>query len=678
MEFKKALSRLNLLRGHVNPSKDAQREMATATFDLEYAQEKVWSTLHDNFFETYEWVSEIKEIEDPSTYVKSVEEMREDTNVVMIKLINKMFEKGFTTPEKIADNIEYFLDGILSFGVFDLAATTKIAAQYGLYAKTIKNLGTERHKQLLLDACSLKTIGCYCLTELGHGSNVNGLETIAEYNKSSKEFILNSPTDTSMKFWIGGLGKTATNAWVFAQLLIEENGKVVNKGVHAFIIQIRDRKTHFPLPGIEVGDSGHKKGMNGMDNGFIKFKDYRVSRESLLNKFGDVTEDGSYSTSIESNGKRFANSLASLSSGRVIICRSSSVMSLVAWIIAIRYAGVRRQFGPKSQETLLLDYPLHQYRLISRFAEHLINLVGANRIMKMWWDNLPTLLEPGNKITDLCHALSSNEKAFIAWRGQETITDWRRACGGNGFSYYAMFGIILNYNDLHSTWEGDSHVLMMQTQSYLLKSLTKAMNGEELPATLEFLTLNQHDKPKFTGSIENIEELHNLFAQKACYLAIKAGMRMQKGGDLQTSFLDKQAFELKSMCEAYHEIFGIDTFKKLVDGFKEGATKKVFEQLLLLYMHNRIIENSRFFSSIFDDEAMENIEDLINSELKSLRGEIVKLTLLLPMPNRIYGALGNEDMQVYERFVQHVRSAPKVTERPSWWKLVCSDSSSSE
>lgn len=84
--------------------------------------------------------------------MRSVEEMREDTNVVMIQLIKKMFEKGFTTPEKIADNIEHFLDGILSFGVFDLAATTKIAAHFGLYAKTIKNLGTERHRQLLLDA----------------------------------------------------------------------------------------------------------------------------------------------------------------------------------------------------------------------------------------------------------------------------------------------------------------------------------------------------------------------------------------------------------------------------------------------------------------------------------------------------------------------------------------------
>lgn len=54
MDFKKALHRLTLLRGHVNPSADAKREMATATFDLEYAQEKLWSTMHDNFFETFE------------------------------------------------------------------------------------------------------------------------------------------------------------------------------------------------------------------------------------------------------------------------------------------------------------------------------------------------------------------------------------------------------------------------------------------------------------------------------------------------------------------------------------------------------------------------------------------------------------------------------------------------
>lgn len=42
------------------------------------------------------------------------------------------------------------------------------------------------------------------MTELGHGSNVMGIETEATYDESSAEFVINTPTDTASKFWIGG------------------------------------------------------------------------------------------------------------------------------------------------------------------------------------------------------------------------------------------------------------------------------------------------------------------------------------------------------------------------------------------------------------------------------------------------------------------------------------------
>jgi alkylation response protein AidB-like acyl-CoA dehydrogenase len=46
-------------------------------------------------------------------------------------------------------------------------------------------------------------IGTYIQTELGHGTFVRGLETTATYDKSTREFIINSPTLTSIKFWPG-------------------------------------------------------------------------------------------------------------------------------------------------------------------------------------------------------------------------------------------------------------------------------------------------------------------------------------------------------------------------------------------------------------------------------------------------------------------------------------------
>jgi acyl-CoA oxidase len=59
------------------------------------------------------------------------------------------------------------------------------------------------------------------MTELGHGSYIRGFETTAHYDKSTQEFVINSPTDTSTKWWIGMLGQTATHTVVYARLVID-------------------------------------------------------------------------------------------------------------------------------------------------------------------------------------------------------------------------------------------------------------------------------------------------------------------------------------------------------------------------------------------------------------------------------------------------------------------------
>jgi len=80
-------------------------------------------------------------------------------------------------------------------------------------------------------------IGCYLQTELGHGSDVSQLETTASYIPTSGEFLLHSPTLTSSKWWIGGLGKTATHGVVQAKLILP-GGKDV--GPHLFLVQLRE------------------------------------------------------------------------------------------------------------------------------------------------------------------------------------------------------------------------------------------------------------------------------------------------------------------------------------------------------------------------------------------------------------------------------------------------------
>ena len=69
---------------------------------------------------------------------------------------------------------------------------------------------------------NLNILGCYAQTEMGHGSNVAGIETTATFDKATDEFIIHTPTIKATKFWPGGLGIIATHAVVMAKLIIGE------------------------------------------------------------------------------------------------------------------------------------------------------------------------------------------------------------------------------------------------------------------------------------------------------------------------------------------------------------------------------------------------------------------------------------------------------------------------
>lgn len=128
--------------------------------------------------------------------------------------------------------------------------------KYGLFLNTIMNQGTPDQVSYWLGkgAATFGIIGCFGMTELGHGSNVTGVETIATFDRTSDEFVIHTPTLTATKWWIGGAAESATHSVVFANLMVD--GK--NYGVKPFVCQLRDPQSFNLLPGVNIGDIGAK------------------------------------------------------------------------------------------------------------------------------------------------------------------------------------------------------------------------------------------------------------------------------------------------------------------------------------------------------------------------------------------------------------------------------------
>jgi len=216
-----------------------------------------------------------------------------------------------------------------------------------------------------------EVIGCYGQTELGHGSNVRGIECEARWNHQTKDFTIHSPTLTASKWWNGALGRTANHAIVVAQLMIpdKESGKYKSYGPHQFIVQIRDMKTNKPLEGIVIGDIGPKYGYTAMDNGYMLFKNYRVPHAALLSRYSGI--DSEAGTFIKPKNQALV--YGSLTFVRAQICQHARLVLARACTISLRYTAVRRQFSDRdakgdAPEQAVLNYPTVQIRLLPLLA----------------------------------------------------------------------------------------------------------------------------------------------------------------------------------------------------------------------------------------------------------------------------------------------------------------------
>jgi acyl-CoA oxidase len=262
----------------------------------------------------------------------------------------------------------YNIASMITHGFMDMAAGTRIGAQLGLYAKSLISLGSKKHEKWIQRAFKMKDFGCFLLTEIGHGSNVQGILTNAVYDKDQKCFILHTHLNRGVKFWIGNLGETANMGVVFANLIV--NG--VNEGVHGFLVELRDKNGNFK-PGVIIGDCGLKMGNNGIDNGWARFNSMKIGIDSLLDKYSWIDQKGDFKSKIKSRTKRFVVQISALSGGRLGIASSSCLGIMLAQGIALRYCTVRQQFGTsKKRESTLMEYPLVYLKIMHRLSNAVI------------------------------------------------------------------------------------------------------------------------------------------------------------------------------------------------------------------------------------------------------------------------------------------------------------------
>ncbi|MXP20056.1 acyl-CoA oxidase [Gordonia sp. HNM0687] len=403
---------------------------------------------------------------------------------------------GFAKDHGGTGDVGASITAIEMLGYADLSLMVKAGVQWGLFGGAVENLGTARHHdRYVADTISLDLLGCFAMTETGHGSNVQALETTATYDPEAREFIIDSPTPSARKDYIGGAAQHATIAAVFAQLITGGPGEEpTSRGVHCFLVPIRDADGN-DLPGVTTSDCGYKGGLAGVDNGRIMFDHVRVPADNLLNKYADVEADGTYSSPIENPNRRFFTMLGTLIRGRVSVAATAGAAGRKALALATRYGLIRKQFeAPDAEsEIIVLDYLGHQRKLLPLIAKSYAIAFAQNELTEELHavQSAPDDSDAGRQRE--LESAAAGLKAYATWHASHAINVSREACGGAGYLDENQISIMRGDIDVFTTFEGDNTVLTQLVAKELLSAYADDVQGLSAGGWVKFIASMARD-----------------------------------------------------------------------------------------------------------------------------------------------------------------------------------------
>ncbi|KAI9278626.1 acyl-CoA dehydrogenase/oxidase C-terminal [Phascolomyces articulosus] len=555
-------------------------------------------------------------------------------------------------------------------GLYDQPSPYRL--HYIMFIPTLEGQSNDEQRKLFLEPAKRdEIIGCYAQTELGHGSNIRGLETTATYIPETNEFEIHSPYLSSAKWWIGALGRTANYAIIMARLIIHG----VEYGPHTFCAQIRSLEDHTPLPGLIIGDIGPKMGYNTVDNGFMMFDHFRIPHISMLAKYAQVKPgSGEYVKPVNSK----------LSYGGMVHVRASIVSETGRALarsstVAVRYAAVRRQFydattprkwGDETIETSVIDYTMVQYRLLPVIANAYALMFTGKEMLRLYHLNIEAMKQGNFGILADLHATSSGLKSLTSFMAVEGIEECRRSCGGHGYSMFSGLGHF--YNDYLPTMtvEGDNNMIYQQTSRYLLKTYRDVVAGTAQPSehnlTLTYLAqYMQNPKAKCPAATAteflNPEVILTAFGFRAAAGIAKVAEQIDNQGRSWNDAL----VDLHRISRAHCQYFIVRTFfVALQHATDEGlgmAERKVLQTVASLFaLHLMEKDLSDFvLCNYLSPEQLDMIKQQVQELLKIIRPDAVALVDAFAIPDyMLNSALGRYDGNAYVALTKMAEQEP--------------------
>lgn len=221
---------------------------------------------------------------------------------------------GIETPSDLGGAGFNFFGSILAIeelARIDPAVSVMVDVQNTLVNNIFFNFGNDFVKKKFLPQLAQKSLGSFCLSEMGSGSDAFALKTKAE--KKGDKWVINGS-----KAWI----TNAAEADIFMVMANVDPSKG-HKGITCFVV---DKREH---PGVTIGKKENKMGIRASSTCQVHFDNVEIPEENVV---GEV-------------GKGYKIAIEALNEGRIGIGAQMVGLAQGSMDTCMPYIFERKQFG---------------------------------------------------------------------------------------------------------------------------------------------------------------------------------------------------------------------------------------------------------------------------------------------------------------------------------------------